>query len=416
MFDNIQTVLSAAVADNGTFTVGYPAGKSAATYTGAHKHKMGALQSIYEAPNDFSLSFGASSITVTWLADTTLPAGTTVNLQVDKLGTDDRQPEKAIVNERIVKAPLTLLDLGSPLTADADGVAASQTVTGAGTAFVINGALADGGKVVFDTPRNVVAAWTNTAVLTITGTDVDGNAVVEKSASGTSHTGKKAFKTVTSVTTSATVTSATVGSGVVLGLPVYLPDASYVVAELKNGVVLPRRPGVVYLTGHITEAVLDAGTSYYVVSPVAGAIRKLTTVSMGTMTTGGTITPKIATVAVDGLAVVIADGAAAGEIDSDTATLGHASAVVAVGTAIELALDAGFNASADVHFVLEIDTTAAGMLTGTFVAGVTSAATATTGDTRGTYSPLTAPDGVTAYALLAAVPAPDNIGTAQYTG
>lgn len=416
MYDNIQTVLSAAVVDDGTFTVGYPAGKSAATYTGAYKHKMGALQSIYNAPADFTLSFGASSITVTWKANTTLPAGTVVNLQVDRLGTDDRQPEKAIVNTRIVKAPLTLLDLGSPLTADADGVAASQTVTGAGTAFVLNGALASGGTVTFDTPRNVVGAWTNAAVITITGTDVDGVAVVEKSASGTSHTGAKAFKTVTSVTTSATVTGATIGSGVVLGLPAYVPSASAIIAELKNGVTLPRRPGVVYLSTVISEALLDAGTSQWVVSPVAGAIRKITTIADATITTGGVITPKIATVAVDGGAVTIANGAVAGEIDSATATLGHASTVVAVGTAIELALDAAFNASSDLHVLIEIDTTAAGQLTGTFVAGVTSAATATTGDTRGSYSPLTAPDGVTAYALLVALPAPEARGVAQYTG
>lgn len=417
MFDIIQTTLSAAVVDNGTFTVSYPTGQSAATYTGAHKHKMAALQSVYDAPVDFTLSFGASSITVTWKGDTTLPAGTDVTLQVDKLGTDDRQPEKAVVNKRIVKAPLTLLDLGSPGTADADGVAASQTVTGAGTAFVLNGALASAdGTVTFDTPRNVVGAWTNTAIITITGTDVDGNAVVEKSASGTSHTGAKAFKKITSVTTSATVTSATIGSGVVLGLPAYVPNAANVIAELKNGVTLPRRPGVVYLSTVISEALLDAGTSQWVVSPVAGAIRKITTIADATITTGGVITPKIATVAVDGGAVTVANGAAAGEIDSATATLGHASTVVAVGTAIELALDAAFNASSDLHVLIEIDTTAAGQLTGTFVAGVTSAPTATTGDTRGTYSPLTAPDGVTAYALLVSLAGPDDQGVAQYTG
>jgi hypothetical protein len=416
-FDIIQTSLSAAVVDNGTFTVSYPAGKSAATYVGAHGHKMGALQSIYTAPNDFTLSFGASSITVTWLGDTTLPAGTDVNLQVDRLGTDDGQPEKVVVNHRIVKAPLTLLDLGSPLTADADGVAASQTVTGAGTAFVLNGALASAdGTVTFDTPRNVVGAWTNAAVITITGTDVDGNAVVEKSASGTSHTGTKAFKKITSVTTSATVTSATIGSGVVLGLPCYVPGASYVLAELKNGVALPRRPGTVYLQGRMLAAAIDAGTSYEVTSTVAGVVRKLTITGEGTTTTGGAITVEVNTVAVDGLSVVVANGAAAGEVDSDEATLGHATTVVAVGDRIEIIPASAFNASADMAFVLEIDTSAAGMLSGTFVAGVTSAATATTGDTRGTYSPLTAPDGVTAYALLAAISDPGNIGVAQYTG
>jgi len=114
---------------------------------------------------------------------------------------------------------VVVLSLGAPILADADGVSASQTVTGVGTAFLINGALASGGAVTFDVPRNVVAAWTNTAILTVTGTDLYGQAVVETSASGTSLTGVKAFKSVTSVTTNATVTSATVGSGSKLGLP-----------------------------------------------------------------------------------------------------------------------------------------------------------------------------------------------------
>jgi hypothetical protein len=112
-----------------------------------------------------------------------------------------------------------VLSLGAPAAASANGAAASQTVTGAGTAFVLNGALASGGVVTFDKPRNVVAAWTNTAIITITGRDVYGQRMTEVSASGTSHTGLKAFKYIDSITTSATITAATVGTGIALGLP-----------------------------------------------------------------------------------------------------------------------------------------------------------------------------------------------------
>jgi hypothetical protein len=99
----------------------------------------------------------------------------------------------------------------------------------------INGALASGGVATFDVPRNVVGAWTGTAVMTVTGTDVYGETVVESSASGTSLTGKKAFKTVTAVSVSADVTAATVGSGDVLGLPVALPEKGLVVREMEDG-------------------------------------------------------------------------------------------------------------------------------------------------------------------------------------
>ena len=108
-----------------------------------------------------------------------------------------------------------------PVLGVANAYAASQTVTGAGTAFVLNGASSTGTPAVgsADIPRNVVAAWTNTAVLTITGTDFYGQTQTEVTASGTSWTGKKTFATITSVTTSATITGATVGTGNVLGLP-----------------------------------------------------------------------------------------------------------------------------------------------------------------------------------------------------
>jgi hypothetical protein len=108
-----------------------------------------------------------------------------------------------------------------PATADTDGVCASQSIT---TTGVINGDLASGGIATFDVPRNVVAAWTTSAVITVTGKDQYGVTVVESSGSGTSFTGKKAFKTVTGVSFSTAVTGATVGSGVVLGLPFYLKD------------------------------------------------------------------------------------------------------------------------------------------------------------------------------------------------
>jgi hypothetical protein len=143
------------------------------------------------------------------------------------------------------------LSLGAPAAGSANAAALSQSVTGAGTAFILNGALAGAAPagfnlpgqtvVTFDFPRNVVAAWTNTAVITITGRDEYGQVMSEVSASGTSHTGKKAFKIITSITTSASITGATVGTGTVLGLP-YLP--------VVGG----------FIRGRLGEDTADAGT------------------------------------------------------------------------------------------------------------------------------------------------------------
>jgi hypothetical protein len=111
-------------------------------------------------------------------------------------------------------------DTGVIAAAAANNVATSQASTGGTNALAINGALATAGVATVDVARNIVAAWTGTAIPTITGTDFYGQTQTESLASGaTSFTGKKAFKTVTSVTFSAAVTGATVGTGVKIGMP-----------------------------------------------------------------------------------------------------------------------------------------------------------------------------------------------------
>lgn len=134
--------------------------------------------------------------------------------------------------------PTTKVDLGTPATAAANNIATSQAVTvGTTPLAVLNGTLVSNGVAVLDVARNVVAAWTGTAVLTVRGTDVNGDAVTESSASGTSFTGKKAFKRVTSVTLSANVTALTVGTGVLLGMPIRINDGSDIIAKYTDGVV-----------------------------------------------------------------------------------------------------------------------------------------------------------------------------------
>lgn len=127
------------------------------------------------------------------------------------------------------------VSLGTPALADADGVSASASVTGGANA-VIGGALASGGAVTMDATygRNVVAAWTNTAVVTVYGTDWLGRSIVESSASGTSFTGNKAFKTVTRVVFSADVTSATVGSGAKLGIPFRISSKNQIAVRMDG--------------------------------------------------------------------------------------------------------------------------------------------------------------------------------------
>jgi hypothetical protein len=128
-------------------------------------------------------------------------------------------------------------NFGAPAAAVSNGVSVSQTITfGTTPLATITGSLATAGVATFDVPRNVVAAWTTSRVLTVTGTDQYGETVVESSASGTTFAGKKAFKTVTSVSMSGDCTGLTVGSGDVLGLPVRCDANDLFSARANNAI------------------------------------------------------------------------------------------------------------------------------------------------------------------------------------
>jgi hypothetical protein len=236
-FDIIVHTLGSAVANSGTFTVNYPTNKDAGAYRSGFDHKAAtnAYGILSVLDNTLGLTFGTSSITVTNKSGGTLAAGTTLWIQLSQ--GQDGDPDNARANaEQLAASNLFVINLGAPDVADADGVSVSASVN-SGVAGVIGGALAAGGVATFDVPRNVVGAWTTTAILTVTGTDQYGRVMRESSASGTTMAGKKAFKTVTGFTFNANVTGATVGSGDVLGLPVFLPGVARVIREIQDGAV-----------------------------------------------------------------------------------------------------------------------------------------------------------------------------------
>jgi hypothetical protein len=234
-FDIIVHTLGSAVANSGTFTVNYPTNKDAGAYRSGldHKAATNAYGILSTVDGTLAITFGTSNMTITNKSGGTLVAGTTLWIQLAQA--EDADDENAAANiEQMAKSNLYVINLGAPDVADADGVSASASVT-SGVAAVIGGALASGGVATFDVPRNVVGAWTNTAILTVTGTDQYGKVVKESSASGTTFAGKKAFKTITHASFNADVTGATIGTGDVLGLPVFLAGAGRVLGEMQDG-------------------------------------------------------------------------------------------------------------------------------------------------------------------------------------
>lgn len=236
-YDVVTHVLSADVADAGTFTIAYPNNRNAGDYTGGHAHMAisGAYGTASVSAGTLALSFGTSSITVTNNSGVTWAAQTEVYIQLDRVGADTETRTLAHP-ESMADAHLVVVNLGAPDTADVDGILAAYT----GSAPALDGALVSGGVATFDVPRNIVvdSGGADTAVLTFTGTDVFGNAMAESiTLNGTTAVaGKKAFKTVTGVSSSAAIANgAFAGPGDALGLPVFLPEAGLLLAELEDG-------------------------------------------------------------------------------------------------------------------------------------------------------------------------------------
>jgi hypothetical protein len=425
-FKTVAFTLEADVANAGTFTVAYPTGFDDGDFENSPLHYITLNGATLEHPQDIGLSFGDTSVTVTNRTGAALIAGngymtfffqgkdTSVEAEV-KTSVDGVTARKKVGGRTMT--PL-YVDFGSPLTADADGISASQSVAAAAS-FLLNGALLSvitDGEMVLDARygRNVVAAWTGTAVLTIVGLDYLDQPMTEVSASGTSHTGTKAFKKILSITSSASITAATVGTGQVLGLPAKLPSSAFVAQEFRNNVPRPRKPGYMRVPFAILEAELDAATTAYVFPGVAGTIVDAGGALGDSVTTGGAITFTVSGTAVNGLTLTLANSDAAGTVYSDTPTLDHASTAVLATDYISVVPDSAINASG--RFVGWVGVQPSNLLAGTFVAGLAddTKSTGTTADVRGTYDPEGSLDGSTNWAVLLMVPEAYNVGAEQY--
>lgn len=227
MLSIVETTLGSSVADGGTTTVNYPSGTNKGTFNGGFANEVSVNGARYRVPNGVLMTFGSSNVTITNNTGAAWPAGAFMRVGLDIPGNTNVVSESGVNPLRCCTADTIMVNLGTPIASAAAGICASQSVA-AGANALINGSLASGGAVAIDVPRNVVAAWTGTAVVTVRGFDEYGQPMIESSASGTSFTGKKAFKRVTRVSFSAAVTLATVGTGDTLGLPIMVPSISFV--------------------------------------------------------------------------------------------------------------------------------------------------------------------------------------------
>ncbi len=255
-FDVVNYTTTAAIATNGTATLSYPTNRNAGHYSPVgHLARSRGLMNDLALNTGFTLTFNASDITFTYKGSTSIPAGTNIMVQLNRQGTDgDLARRSSPATPRAGTANVSRISLGAPATASANYLSVSAAVN-SGVAAVL--AATD-----MLTARIVVGAWTGTAIVTIVGKDEYGVAMTEVSASGTSHTGTKAFKTITSITPNANITGATFGTGVVLGLPIYVEGSGSILAEAMDGVAATAGTMVGGVTTTATNATGDVRGTY----------------------------------------------------------------------------------------------------------------------------------------------------------
>lgn len=135
---------------------------------------------------------------------------------------------------------LFVKEFGAVTTADTDGVVDGATATGAAT-LSATGVLVSGGVATFDVPRAVSLTSTgnnSSVTYTVTGTDEYGETLTEAitGPNNTTVVGAKAFKTVTSVASSAAVVGTMdVGTSAKLGFPIAVADVGKVIAVSVDG-------------------------------------------------------------------------------------------------------------------------------------------------------------------------------------
>jgi hypothetical protein len=270
-FAIVSKTLSGDLAASGTTTFSYPTNTDEDSFAG-YGHKAVGIGNIMSSPGDFTLTFGSASITFTYAASkTTIPAGTVLTLELNLPAEKARTASKLVPDHPGVSVlTLVRVDLGSPLTSDPNGISEASSPTGTGN-LTLGGALASDGVVDLTTGegatpfgRNVSvdSGGADDAVITVTGTDWEGNAMSENIlANGTTIVyGKKAFATITQCAHSKTIANGLfVGTYDTLGLPFYLPgiDDCPVVFEYEDN-ILKANPGT-FLAGVDTVPTATTG-------------------------------------------------------------------------------------------------------------------------------------------------------------
>jgi hypothetical protein len=252
-FIQVRYTTPTLIATNGTFTIAYPVGTNVGSFSGArasaayieglqvqaYSAETIALNNSGQAVNVapmFTLTY-AGTITFTWLGTTSIPANTSIQLQLQLVG-PDRPPGYQMQAFDSAYASIMYVRFGAPATANATAILAI-------TALTVTTLVTFATPYQMDVPRNVTYVSSNagdtTQTLTVRGLDRYGVSMTEAVPLNgvTPILGKKAFFVVQSYQASAALAgNLSLGTGVVFGSPVILERKNFALREFVDDAVV----------------------------------------------------------------------------------------------------------------------------------------------------------------------------------
>lgn len=273
---------SSAVATNGTFTVTVPnvALAGAVKHTGGHVMIVRSMATLFNFPNDFSVSWSGATATITYLGTTSIPAGSLIQVQFEVEGDNvnfpyhnknsnqtDQASGSSYVAYRGSFGNVFRVDFGAPSTANATAVIGTRALA---TTTLNTFTAAEQVTATLPIPRTLAvksssASDDNTKIVTIRGYDEYGQAMTESFTmnGATAVVGLKAFKRVVSAQSDTTfVGTLSIGTNAGgWGLPYYLAadNGSGVGGILKESTEGATPTAGVPIGGVLTKATATTG-------------------------------------------------------------------------------------------------------------------------------------------------------------
>jgi hypothetical protein len=291
-------------------------------------------------------------------------------------------------------------NFGAVAAADRDGLVQSVNPADGATLTLrstVTGMTNTGGVVTLDTARNVIVYMTadeSTKTLTITGTDINGEAMVETIAGidGTGTVkiavGNKCFKTISSIIATGNFGTIEVGFGYKLGLPFRVDKANKIIPLINGKVAAP-------YSVQATITAIGTAQNTTLLTPLGGKISKAVGVSAaanGTSSSTVTITNAAALQGSTTVGTIVFSSSYSANTAQNAAATLIGTAVAANGV-IRLDTDGTGDGAGQAVINLEIDPC-------TVTIADDTAATATTGDIRGSVDFGAAPDGSLEFSIL----------------